>query len=471
MSIATDSAQQPTIAVTNPATGEVIGEVPAGGAAEARAAVAAARRAFDGWRRTSATQRAQLLKAAARRLRERAEEIARVQTLENGRPLRESRDGVEAAIGAVEQYAELGALHRGHTLAGDWGASDMAVREPHGVVALLVPWNDPISIAGGQIAAALVTGNTVVFKPSERTPLSAIEFTAAFELPEGVLNLLHGDGRAGQPLVADSGVDLVMHTGSVLTGREIARVCAERGARYLLELGGKDPLIVDGDVDPEWTAEQAAGGAFANAGQICTSVERIYAHRDVAEEFVEALAGRAEALRVGPGLDETSQMGPLIDERQLALVERHVQEALAAGASARTGAKRLDGNGCFYAPTVLVETTPAMAVMREETFGPVAAVQVVDSFDEAIAAAIATEYGLAATVLTASQANAQRAWREIDAGTVKVNSAWGGVPGAAPHPRRSSGAGGTGYGPELLDEMTRVKVVHVEPARGRPRGG
>ncbi len=468
MSIATDSAQQPTIAVTNPATGEVIGEVPAGGEAEARAAVAAATAAFDGWRRTPAAERAELLKAAARRLRDRAAEIARTQTLENGRPLRESVGGVEEAIAKIEQYAELGALHRGYTLAGDWDATDMAVREPYGVVAVLVPWNDPIAIAGGQIAAALVTGNTVVFKPSERTPLSAIEFAKAFELPDGVFNLLHGDGRAGAPLVADPRVDLVMHTGSVITGREIARVCAERGARYLLELGGKDPLIVDRDVDPEWAADQAAGGAFANAGQICTSVERIYVHRDVADEFAAALAAKAESLRIGSGLDDATQMGPLIDERQLELVERHVREALDSGAQARTGARRLAGEGCFYAPTVLVGARPEMAIMREETFGPIAAIQAVGSFDEAIAAANATEYGLAATVLTASQANAQRAWRELEVGTVKVNSAWGGAPGAGAHPRRASGVG-IGYGPALLDEMTRVKVVHVEPARERPR--
>ncbi len=465
MTGASDGAE--VIPVTDPATGQVIGVVPAGGELEARAAVAAAADAFEGWRRTAPAERARALKEAARRLRERARDIAELQTLENGRPLRESMRGVEEAISKLEMYAELGALHRGHSLPGEWGATDMAVREPHGVVALLVPWNDPVAIAGGQIAAALVTGNTVVFKPSELTPLSAIAFVRAFELPDGVLNLLHGDARAGAPLVADPRVALVAHTGSVATGREIARVCAERGARCLLELGGKDPLIVDRDVDPAWAAEQAAGGAFANAGQVCTSVERIYAHRDVAEEFAEELARRADALRVGPGLDPASEMGPLIDERQLAVVDRHVREALDGGAQARAGGRRLDGEGFFYAPTVLVGARPEMLIMREETFGPVAAIQVVGSFDEAIAAANASDYGLAATVLTASQANARRAWRELDVGTVKVNSAWGGAPGAAPHPRRSSGVGGSGYGPELLDEMTRVKVVHMKHAPGR----
>ena len=452
-----------TIEVTDPASGEVIGEVPAGGEREAEAAVTAARKAFEGWRRTPAAERAGLLKEAARRLRERAPELARLQTLENGKPLADSLGGVEAAIGTIEQYAELGPLHRGHSLAGAWGATDLTVHEPHGVVALLVPWNDPVAIAGGQIAAALATGNTVVYKPSERTPLSGIELAAAFELPDGVLNVLTGDARAGRPLVVHSGVDLVMHTGSIHTGREVARVCAERGGRCLLELGGKDPLCVDADVDPHWAAEQAASGAFANAGQICTSVERIYVHEGIAGEFTDALVRRAGALRVGPGLEEGVEMGPLIDERQREVVARHVEEALSAGAEPLAGARAPERPGSFYEPTVLTGARPEMAVMSEETFGPVAAIQVVDSFAEAITAANEGEYGLAATVLTASQHNAQLAWRELDAGTVKVNAAWGGAPGGAAHPRRGSGEG-FGYGPELLDEMTRVKVVHTEPA-------
>jgi acyl-CoA reductase-like NAD-dependent aldehyde dehydrogenase len=254
-----------------------------------------------------------------------------------------------------------------------------------------------------------------------------------------------------------------MHTGSVETGREIAKVCAATLKKALLELGGKDALIVDQGVDPEWAAEQAASGAFANAGQVCTSVERIYVHEAVAEPFVEALVRRARSMVVGSGLEAASEMGPLIDERQRAIVHGHVMEAAERGAEVRAGGELPAGEGSFYPPTVLLGARDDMAVMREETFGPVAAVQVVPSFEAAIEAANRTEYGLAASVLTPSDANAQRAWRELVAGTVKVNSVWGGAPGGAAQPRRKSGTG-FGYGPELLDELTVTKVVHIEPS-------
>jgi len=310
------------IDVLNPATGEVIDTIPAGSQAEAEAAVRAAREAQPGWAARPAAERAALLKEGARRLRDHLEELAELQTRENGKPLDDSRGGVEAGIGAIEQYAELGPLHRGRSLAGSVGASDAMVYEPRGVVALLVPWNDPVAIACGQIGAALVTGNTVVFKPSEKTPLSGRRLVELLDLPPGVLNLLLGDARAGRPLAAHPGVDVVMHTGSVQTGREIAEICArDLHKKALLELGGKDPLVVDEGVDPEWAAEQAALGAFANAGQICTSVERIYVHQAVAEPFLEALAERARSFEIGP----------LIDERQREVVHGHVSAAVEAG--------------------------------------------------------------------------------------------------------------------------------------------
>jgi acyl-CoA reductase-like NAD-dependent aldehyde dehydrogenase len=453
------------IDVLDPATGGLLERVPCAGQAQVDAAVRAARAAQPAWGRTPAGERAGVLKEAARRLAAHVDELALLQTRENGRPLAESRAGVEAGLGAIEQYAELGPLHRGRSLAGSWDATDLMVHEPRGVVALLVPWNDPIAIACGQLAACLATGNTVVLKPSERTPLATRRLVELARLPAGLCELVLGDARAGRPLAAHPGVDLVIHTGSVETGRELARACGGALRKALLELGGKDPLIVDAGADPEWAAGQAAMGAFANAGQLCTSVERIYVHAEVARAFTAAVARRADALRVGPGTDPASEMGPLIDERQLATVTRHVDEALDAGAELRAGGRRLPGPGCFYAPTVLTGVRDDMAVMAEETFGPVAAIRVVGSFDEALAAANATSYGLAATVLTPSAAHAQRAWRELQAGTVKVNAVWGGAPGGAAEPAGASGTG-FGYGPELLDEVTRTKVVHLEPAPG-----
>jgi acyl-CoA reductase-like NAD-dependent aldehyde dehydrogenase len=446
--------------VLDPATGEVVGRIPTGSPAAADAAVRAARAAQPAWARTAPAERGALLKAAARRLRDHAGELAELQTREGGKPLGDSLGGVEAGIGAIEQYAELGPLHRGRALQGGWDAADLMVREPRGVVALLVPWNDPVAIACGQIAAALVAGNAVVFKPSEKTPLSGARLVELLDLPRGVLQLLHGDARAGRPLAAHPRVDLVVHTGSVQTGREVAAACAGRLGKALLELGGKDAMVVDGGVDPAWAAEQAAIGAFANAGQICTSVERIYVHRDVAAPFLDALVRRAEALRVGPGMDPETEMGPLVDAGQREWVHGHVEDAVRRGAELRAGGRVPEGPGCFYPPTVVVGPPGDAPVMAEETFGPVAAVRVVDSFAAGLAEANDGEHGLAAVVLTPSQANAQRAWRELEVGTVKVNAVFGGAPGGAAEPRRASGLG-FGYGPELRDEMTHTKVVHL----------
>jgi acyl-CoA reductase-like NAD-dependent aldehyde dehydrogenase len=457
------SAADAAIDVLDPATGETIGRIPAGAERDAERAVEAAQEAQPGWAARDAAERAQLLKGCALALRENLDELAELQTRENGKPLPDSRAGVEAGIGGIEQYAELGPLHRGRSLSGSTSATDLMVHEPCGVAAVIVPWNDPVAIACGQIAAALVTGNTVVFKPSEKTPLCGRRLAELMELPPGALNVLLGDARAGRPLVAHHGVDVVVHTGSVGTGREIARICASSLKKALLELGGKDPLIVDEGVDPGWAADQAASGAFANAGQVCTSVERIYVHERVAEPFIEALVERAESLVVGSGLEPGTGMGPLIDEGQRRHVHRQVDEAVAAGAELLTGGRPGDGPGTFYPPTVLSGVDGRMAIMREETFGPVAPVQVVESFEDSLRAANETGYGLAASVLTPLQEHAQRAWRELQAGTVKVNAVWGGAPGGAAQPRKMSGTG-FGYGPELLTELTCTKVVHVEPA-------
>jgi acyl-CoA reductase-like NAD-dependent aldehyde dehydrogenase len=457
-----------SIEIRDPSTGEPVGTIPAGDRAAVDAAVRAARAAQPRWTDTPAADRAAALKRIATSVRARAGELAERNARESGKLIGDARGGVEAGAGAIEQYAELGPLHRGRALQGAPLAHDAMVHEPYGVVALIVPWNDPVAIAAQGLAAALVTGNTVVFKPSERAPFCCelLHELFAAELPEGVVGLVHGDARAGRPLAAHPEVDVVLHTGSAAAGREIAQACAARGAKAILELGGNDALIVDAGVDPEWAAEQAASGAFANAGQICVAVERIYVHEAVAKPFVAALAERARALRVGAATDDGTQLGPLVDERARKAVHAQVASAVAAGATAVTGGEPLDGPGAFYPATVLTGVDETMAVMREETFGPVAPVQVVPSFDEALERANATDYGLAATALTCSQEHAARATRELRAGTVKVNAVWGGAPGGTATPRGVSGQG-LGYGAELLDELTAIKVVHYEA--GVPR--
>ncbi len=453
------STSEEGIEVLNPATGDQIGLIPAGTPADASDAVRSARGAKTGWSRLPAAERAEFVKAAARRLRENARELAELVTLENGKPFDDALGGVEAGIGTLEQYAELGPLHRGKSLQGNYMAADTMIYEPYGVAAVVVPWNDPIAIACGYLGAALVTGNTVVYKPSEKTPLSAVRLVEMFELPNGVLNLLLGDARAGWPLVAHEDVDLVLFTGSVETGREILEVAGRQLKKAVVELGGKDPMIVDEGVDPAWAAGEAATGAFANTGQICTSIERIYVHELVADEFLQELVARAKALHVGDGSEPETEMGPLVDQGQRELVHRHVREAIGAGAELLCGGEVPNGPGFFYPPTVLSGVRSGMAIVEEETFGPVAAVEVVPSFDEALKKANDTVYGLAAVVLTPDSEHAQRASRELSVGTVKINAVFGGAPGGAAEPRKASGLG-FGYGPELLAEVTTTKVVH-----------
>jgi succinate-semialdehyde dehydrogenase / glutarate-semialdehyde dehydrogenase len=394
------------------------------------------------------------VRAAAASVESAAKELAELIERETGKPVDDALGGVQAGVDTLRQYAELGPLHRGRSLQGGWAATDLMIAEPRGVVAVLTPWNDPVAVAAGLLGGALVTGNTVVHKPSERCPVAGRRFAElmAGHLPDGVLEIVDGDGVVGASLAADD-VDVVAHVGSTATGRDIARTCAERGAKAILENGGNDALIVDAGVPPQWAAEQAATGAFANAGQICVSVERIYVVESVAREFIDELVGQAAVW--------ADRIGPLVDSRHRDHVHRHVTDAVDNGATLLAGGSPAAGRGSFYPPTVLTGCRSNMLVFNEETFGPVAAVQSVADFETALAESSRDRYGLAATVLTPDMAHAQTAWRTLPVGTVKVNAVFGGAPGGASEPRKDSGSG-FGFGPELLDEMTAVKVVHWE---------
>jgi betaine-aldehyde dehydrogenase len=444
--------------VHDPRDGQLVGSVPVPSPEDIDEALAAARTAAAGWARTPAGERGAALRAEA-------ESLARLNNRETGKLLPDALGGIEAGAATLEQYAELGPLHRGRSLLGDWSATDLMVPEPRGLVVALTPWNDPVAVACGLLGAALATGNVVVHKPSERSPQVGLRLSEilARHLPADVLRCVSGDGSIGAYLARHEGVDVVAHVGSTTTGRSIAAATARTGAKALLENGGNDPLIVDANVDPEWAADQAALGAFANAGQICVSVERIYVHQTIASAFLDALVRRAELHVPEPETPDQVAMAPLVDRRQREHVHAQVEAAVRDGAQALTGGRVPDGPGAYYPATVLTGCTPEMRIMREETFGPVAPVRVVVDFEQALREACADRYGLAATVLTGSMAHAQTAWRELPVGTVKVNAVFGGGPGGAAHPRRDSGEG-YGYGPELLDEMTVTKVVHLRAA-------
>lgn len=403
------------------------------------------------------------LRAAAVNIRSDIDYLAELLCSTTGRLIGQARESAAVAADLLDEASVSGLLDAGRSLAGDPLAMDSVRREPRGVVAVLTPWNDPYPAAAGLIAAALITGNTVVHKPSERSSAPGLELARriALALPEGVLNVIAGDARAGAELVSDPRIDVVAHIGSTATGRQIAAAVGARGGRVLLENGGKDPIIVDAGVDPRWAAEQIAIGAFTNTGQLCTSVERVYLHAAVAEEVIAELVRLAEELVVGDPHDPGTRLGPLVDERQLAVVIDHVDTAIAAGASCLTGGRRLDRAGCYFPATVLTECTAQMAVMTQETFGPVAAVQRVTDFDQALRLANDSPYGLAATVLTPRIEHALRAADELDVGTVKVNAVFGGAPGGSADPRRGSGSG-PGFGPALIGEFTALKAIHLE---------
>jgi betaine-aldehyde dehydrogenase len=443
------------LSISDPSTGEHLWSVPEADPAAVKHAVEVARNTASEWAAVAPAVRGAALRSAARALDAAAEELASLNSRETGRPLNEALAGIAAGISTLEQYAEIGPLHRGHSLLGSNYASDYTVAEPRGVAVLLTPWNDPVAVACGLIGAALVTGNTVVHKPSERCPGlgKALGEVLATAFPPGVLLTVSGGAGVGA-LLTEAAVDVIAHVGSSASGARIARVAAESGAHVIRENGGNDPLVVDRDVDPAWAAEQAAIGAFSNSGQICTAVERIYVHQAIAAEFCAALEAEA-ALR-----NHNASVAPLVDTRLRDTVHAQVSEALEQGARVVEGGAVPEGPGAFYPATVLLNCTDAMQVMTEETFGPVAAVRTVPTFDDGLQLAGSGRYGLAATVLTGSIAHVQKAVAALPVGTVKINEVFGGAPGGSAQPRGASGEG-FGYGPELLDEFTRVKVVHV----------
>jgi acyl-CoA reductase-like NAD-dependent aldehyde dehydrogenase len=337
------------------------------------------------------------------------------------------------------------------------------LREPHGVIGIISPWNYPFSIPATETLAALVAGNAVVLKPSELTPLVALELARLLHdsgVPQDVFQVVVGDSATGAALM-QSPIDKLVFTGSVATGKRIAVAAAERLLPVVLELGGKDPMLVLDDADVDVASSAAVWGAFVNAGQTCLSVERCYVHRSLYETFLNACAEKAKKLCVGHGLDPKIDMGPMIHERQLRIAETHVEDAVARGARVMAGGSRLLELGkSFYKPTVLADVTHEMRIMREETFGPVLPVMAFDSDEEAVRLANDSEYGLAASVWTRDRKRGERLARRIQAGTVMVNDVVScfGISEAQHGGVKSSGVG-RAHGRFGLEEMVRLKYL------------
>ena len=450
--------------VVNPATEESIEEIGTTGPEDLDRAAQNARRGFEEWRTFAGLDRAELLHELAQRLRDHSGELAGIMTREGGKPYIENHDEVTWTAACFDYYAEIARDSVGYLPAPiEPQQLALVIKEPVGTVACIVPWNYPLLLAAWKVAPALAAGNAVILKPSEETPLATRRMVELMEgLPEGLLQAVYGAGDVGEMLVRHPGVDMVAFTGSQETGRKVGQIAAERLIRANLELGGKDPFIICDDVDIEIAAQGAVWAACLNAGQVCTSSERFYVMRGVADDFVEASREFVESLNVGDPMDEKTDIGPMINAKGREKVERHVGEAVQKGAKVVAGGERFGERGYFYKPTILTGVQPSMAVMRDETFGPVVPVVEVGSLDEAIEQANSVPYGLGANVYTRDFEKMLKCMREIRAGTVWINDPLTDNDAAPFGGQKGSGIGRE-LGREGLEAFQESKHVHIDP--------
>lgn len=459
-----------TFEVTNPSDGLIIAEVPEGNAADVDAAVAAARKAFDNgpWTKMKPGERAKLIWRLGDAIDQIADELAAIETLDVGKPLKLSKIiDIGGSSEKLRYYAGWTSKLTGETidvsLPGVWHAHTL--REPVGVVALIVPWNFPLLMAITKLAPALAAGCTVILKPAEQTPLSALrlaDLVEAVGFPPGVVNVVTGFGETvGAALTAHRGVDKVSFTGSTEVGRLILAAAAGNMKRVTLELGGKSPVIVFPDADMDKAIPGAAQGIFFNTGQVCAAGSRLYAHKSVFDPLIEGVANQAAKMRVGPGLEPGIQLGPVVSHEQLERVAGYVNAGVKAGASVLTGGERIDRDGYFMKPTVLVDTKPDMAVMREEIFGPVLCATRFDDddLDRIAEEANNSDFGLSAYIWTRDLSTAHKMSRRIKAGFVRVNG--GGLDHALPFGGYKQSGWGRENGREGVEAYTELKSVLI----------
>lgn len=461
-----------TLVSTNPATGAVLAELTCATPESVRTLVDRAKSAQQQWQATPIRERVALLRRFQELLRDRREHVARLICREAGKPAAEALatevlvvlDAAEFCIRNAYRFLLETPLPHGN-LAMKTKRGKL-VREPYGAVGIIAPWNYPFSIPAIETLAALVTGNAVVLKPSEFTPLVALELERllmAAGLNPDLMQVVIGEGALGAALI-EAPIDKLVFTGSVATGKRVGEAAARRLLPVVLELGGKDPMIVLDDADLDVATSGAIWGAFMNAGQTCLSVERCYVHRSLYEAFLEKCREKIARLRVGNGIESDVEIGPMIHERQLKIVEAQVNDAVQRGARLLAGGKRLSELGPnFYAPTLLADVTNDMRVMQEETFGPVLPVAPFDSDSEAVRLANDSDFGLAASIWTRNRERGERMAAQIKAGTVMLNdmiSCFGIA--EAPHGGfKQSGIGRT-HGEMGLEEMVQTKYVDVD---------
>lgn len=471
-----DSSNQEKRPIINPANGKVIAYAPEGTIEDAKYAIEVARATFDSgiWSETSAAERASYLFKIADEIDKNLKELARLETMDNGKTYREAEGDIGDAAACFRYYAGLITKPDGQTYHVADPMQAMVVREPVGVCGLIVPWNYPLLMSVWKIAPALAAGNTIVFKPSEVTPITVMklfEIMEKVELPKGVANMVMGAGPiVGNEIAASNKVDMISFTGGTKTGKHIMRTAADNMKKISLELGGKSPNIIFADADFETAVDYALFGIYAGAGQVCSAGSRILVEESVYDRFVNRFVERAKQINVGPGDNPESEMGPLVSQEHMEKVLRYIEIGKDEGAEIVCGGKRIladgKGDGFFIEPTVFVNVKPDMRIVQEEIFGPVVVIQKFKDEQEAIELANGTDYGLAGSVFTVDGAKAMRVIRKLRAGITWINSyhptyneaPWGGY--------KQSGIGrslGT-FGLEEFQEIKQINInLEVEP--------
>ncbi|HWB46084.1 MAG TPA: NAD-dependent succinate-semialdehyde dehydrogenase [Hyphomicrobiaceae bacterium] len=453
--------------VINPADETAIGAVPHATPADLEAAVAAAEQGFKVWRRTSPAKRAEIIMKAVGIIRSRVEEFAVAMTLEQGKPIAQSRLEILRGCDIIEWDAQEGRRAYGRVIPSEPGMRHTVLRQPIGPVAAFSPWNFPMSSPARKVGGALSAGCSIILKASEETPAGAVQLARAFTeagLPPGVLNLVFGEpAKISEYLIPHPAIRLVTFTGSIPVGKHLAAMAGKHMKPAIMELGGHAPVIVCEDVDPAATAATSVTGKSRNAGQVCVSPTRWFVEERVYDSFVKSFAEKAAALKIGNGMDPANQMGPLANSRRIETMTEFVADAKAKGAKVMAGGARLANRGYYWPLTVLAEVPDDARAMREEPFGPLALVNPVKSLDEAIEKANALPYGLAAYAFTNSAKNAERLAEGVEVGNLSINhfvasiaeTPFGGV--------KDSGYGREG-GSEGLTHYTVVKnVSHLTP--------